>query len=566
MQLLVHLFGGKIQEGDVGEYGQNSIYIEKDTPIFKGMGPKETVLLTHRDAAVKTGDDLCVTARSANGIIAAVQHLKLPLWGVQFHPEVELTVNGKTIFNNFLNLCGCKFSYTLKDREQQAIDLIRERTANGEKVLCLLSGGVDSTVCSVLMVKALGPERVICIHIDHGFMRLNESEQVMKTLKSLNLKVKLVDAREEFLQATTEMPAKKGLSSYMTRKLCETVNPEEKRTIIGDTFMRVCNRVIKEMNLDVEHLMLAQGTLRPDLIESGSEHASKTADTIKTHHNDTAVVRHLRNTGRIIEPLCEYHKDEVIQLAKVLGIPESLAARQPFPGPGLAIRILCTDGALSEDEKVVSITSQVKDICAGRAQGMNDCLRGAMNTMHPSMCVLPIKTVGVQGDNRSYSYAAAISLGYFPSEEEWIKLLCIARFVPMRVRELNRVVYLFGERQEESPRSITQTFLVPEVVDKLRIADDIVSRILLDHSLTRKLSQVPVILLPIGFGKSNSYSIVIRTFITNDFMTGVAATPGTDVMPLSVLEQIVTELLKLSFVSRVMFDLTSKPPGTTEWE
>ncbi|CCD11805.1 unnamed protein product, partial [Trypanosoma congolense IL3000] len=179
MQLLTEAFGGEVGRADVREDGQDEITVDTTSPIFAGLSQRETVLLTHGDSIINPGTELKVMARSSANIIAAVQHQTRPLFGVQFHPEVELTKNGVQILRNFLELCGCAFAFTMEDREEKALRLIRERTAKGQKVLCLASGGVDSTVCAVLLLKAIGPERVVCVHIDHGFMRLNESELVV---------------------------------------------------------------------------------------------------------------------------------------------------------------------------------------------------------------------------------------------------------------------------------------------------------------------------------------------------------------------------------------------------
>ncbi|AIN98306.1 glutamine amidotransferase, putative [Leishmania panamensis] len=565
MQMLTGLYGGEVCRGRVREDGQDSIQIDTSSPIFAGLDSTETVLLTHGDSITDTGTELKVIARSSAGIIAAVQHQSLPLFGVQFHPEVGLTVSGETIFKNFLKLCGCKFSFTMEDREAVALRLIRERTSNGQKVLCLASGGVDSTVCAMLLLKALGPERVVCIHIDHGFMRLHESAQVVEALNAAGVRVHLVKAQDNFATASTAMTAKRGRAAYTTNKLCETTDPEEKRNIIGNTFMSVCDRVVKELQLDVENLLLAQGTLRPDLIESGSKYASANADAIKTHHNDTAVVRVLRDAGRIIEPLCDYHKDEVRDLGVRLGIPRHLIERQPFPGPGLAIRTLCTDGTPFRDANFADTEATVKRLCMGDDASFAE-VAAFVQSVALSACILPVRTVGVQGDGRTYAYASALSMQTFPTTEQWVALMQLAKAIPKTAHAVNRVVFMFGPPQSESPSSVTRTYLTTDVLDKIRVADDKVNGILMKHQLVRSLSQVPIVLIPVGFDKTGCYSVIVRTFLTNDFMTGIPATPGSAFMPLTVLKEIVSELEKLEFVSRVMYDLTAKPPGTTEWE
>lgn len=239
----------------------------------------------------------------------------------------------------------------------------------------LVSGGVDSTVCAALLHKALRREQVLAVHIDNGFMRKNESALVVKSLETLGLNLKVVNARHTFAEGQTTIPVVSNIGPAIqrapTKLLCMTANPEEKRKIIGDVFVNVANEIISEMNLRPDDVFLAQGTLRPDLIESASSLASNKADLIKTHHNDTELVRQLRSAGRVIEPLKDFHKDEVRAIGKfiffslfykhiiymmilILGrslrLPEELVMRHPFPGPGLAIRVLCADEPFIEKD------------------------------------------------------------------------------------------------------------------------------------------------------------------------------------------------------------------------
>ena len=223
----------------------------------------------------------------------------------------------------------------------------------------MVSGGVDSTVCAALLHKALNKEQVIPVHINNGFMRKGETPFVEESLAQLGIKLRIINASHTFMQGTTSVPLdivppsnvnSKGIAGLggsprtrLTKMLCATTNPEEKRKIIGDVFVRVANDAMTEMGLKPEEVFLGQGTLRPDLIESASSLASGKADAIKTHHNDSELVRALRSQGRVVEPLKDFHKDEVRQLGCDLGLPAPLVQRHPFPGPGLAIRILCAD-------------------------------------------------------------------------------------------------------------------------------------------------------------------------------------------------------------------------------
>lgn len=441
---------------------------------------------------------------------------------------------------NFLyGIAGFSGSFTIEDRETKAVDYIKQ--AVGDKsVLVLVSGGVDSTVCAALIAKAIPPHQIFALHVDTGFMRLGESSRVRTALEAADLNLKVVDASNQFFDATTIFNGKP------TKPLREITNPEEKRTIIGDQFMRVSQREIDQLGIDPDRVVLAQGTLRPDLIESGSKLASENAATIKTHHNDSPLVRKLREGGRVVEPLQEYHKDEVRALGSILGLPKEIVWRQPFPGPGLAVRIICT--------KEPYITDEFDQINKKLKQYSSEGLE---------VTLLPIQTVGVQGDGRTYSYLAGIS-----GRKDWDELFRLALEIPKETRQINRLAYIFGGIVRGPITEITPTYLTEDSIKQLQQADDIVNTVLMKYDLIRKLSQVPVILFPVNFSIPGKRAIAIRTFITpaGDFYTGVPAKPGLDI-PEEALEEMVSSVLsEVTNVSRVVYDLTSKPPGTTEWE
>merc|ERR1712048_192305 len=473
---------------------------------------------------------------------------------------------------------GLQGKFTPASREEQCVQHIREKIGKA-MVLCLVSGGVDSTVCCALLAKALGPEKVVAAHIDNGFMRMKESFLVGESLQTLGVKLKVYDCEEDFLSGVTDIKDAKTGTTYVTKPLRETTAPEEKRRIIGDTFMRVSERITKELGLNPDETFLAQGTLRPDLIESASSLVSSKADAIKTHHNDTELVRQLREKGRVIEPLMDYHKDEVRELGMSLGLPRDLVMRQPFPGPGLGVRLICASTPYVGDDfeqtllavqDIVSLEKVPAERTAFKEK-VKRAYGGDVSQLYNSgltATILPFKTVGVQGDGRTYSYPCVLS---GPSTPDWPLLLEFARLIPKVCHKVNRVCYAFGGPAHGPYTSITPTFPGHEALDQLREADAVVNQALIKHDLTTKLSQVPVVSFPVDFSSnsassSSKRSIAIRTFITNDFMTGVPAEPGTEYMPLAVLAEMVEGIEKVEGVSRVVYDLTSKPPGTTEWE
>jgi GMP synthase (glutamine-hydrolysing) len=375
LQLLARHFGGAVDQAAKREYGKAQLLPSLDSPIFQEMSAESTVWMSHGDALHEPPQGFEIIAHTANAPICAIADNVNRIYGVQFHPEVVHTSEGNTILHNFLyRVCGCSGGWsTASVIEQSTID-IRERVGS-DHVICGLSGGVDSAVLAVLLHKAIGSQ-VHCIHIDNGLMRKNESAYVVETFeKHLGIPVQLVDASDVFLS-----------------RLEGVVEPEKKRKIIGAAFIEVFEREISRIP-DVRYL--AQGTLYPDVIESVNFKGPSA--TIKSHHN----VGGLPDTMRLklIEPFRELFKDEVRSIGVQLGVPERFIGRHPFPGPGLAVRIL---GEITRER--LDLLREVDDIFIStlHEDGVYDEVWQAFAVL------LPIKSVGVMGDSRTYENTVAL--------------------------------------------------------------------------------------------------------------------------------------------------------------
>ena len=537
MQLMSDYFGGIVDSNVKKEYGQNEITINTKVPIFEGLAETQQVLMSHGDTVKVCPNGFEVIAKSGEAI-AGIGNVERRMYGVQFHPEVDLTEEGMKMLENFIRkVAGYKEFYALEDRIQTSIKMIQEKVKDN-KIVVLVSGGVDSAVTAALLVKALNPDNIYAIHIDSGFMRKNESDVICENLKQLGLKNLIREnAKDYFFNTVVEVNGKK------IGPLVDTVDPETKRQIIGEIFIRIANNVIERLGLDPKNTFIAQGTLRPDLIESGNPDISGFAHKIKTHHNDVEIVREARKKGLIVETNSDWHKDEVRKVARKLGLEESIASRQPFPGPGLAIRLLCHD----KKEEVIITKEEV-----GKLELV---LKGTSEKGY----ILPIKSVGVQGDARSYRNLCLMTgngLNF-----NWKEVTTKAKEITDTINTINRVGYILNKTElTESPKCFDMR-ICDECVDLLRELDKIVTT----NLEKAKVNQTFAVLIPIGISKK--YSVAIRTFVTNDFMTGRPGEIGKEVSK-EMLEKTVNEITEKygDKIEYIIYDVTSKPPATCEWQ
>ena len=537
MQLMSDHFGGVVDSNIVKEYGQNEIEIDTSSPIFEGLEKNQKVLMSHGDTVKNVPNGFKIIGKSGEAI-AAIGNDNAKMYGFQFHPEVDLTEEGNKMLENFIRkVAGYKEVYALDDRIETSIKMIQEKVGNN-KVIVLVSGGVDSAVTAALLIKALSPDQIYAIHVDSGFMRKNESDVICENLKRLGLKNLIREnAKDYFFNTKVEVEGK------TLGPLVETTDPEEKRAIIGDIFLKVTANVIDRLGLNPETTFIAQGTLRPDLIESGNPDISGFAHKIKTHHNDVKAVRDAREKGLIIETNSDWHKDEVRKVARMLGLEEEIASRQTFPGPGLEIRLICHD----KKEEVKIMPEDVEKL--------NQILE---NTTEKGV-ILPIKSVGVQGDSRSYRNLclfAGNKLGL-----DWNEVTKKAKEVTDSISSINRVGYILNKSEIPENINCYDMRICDESVDLLRELDKIVT----SNLEKSKVNQTFAVLIPIGITKK--YSVAIRTFVTNDFMTGKPGEIGKEVSK-EMLENTINEITekygdKIEFI---IYDVTSKPTATCEWQ
>lgn len=537
-------YNGKIGKAAVGEFGFSTLELNDKVkcPLFEGIEKNQQVWMSHQDGVFELGDGFETVGSTKDCKYAATQNLEKKRFSLQFHCEVKDTPCGNQIFENFAKYCEMSQNWDQDTVLQIILEQIKTQ-AEGKNVLLFLSGGVDSTITFALLNKALGQDRVLGLHIDNGFMRKNESKNVDIAYRKFGFENFIVeDASESFLKAIA------GLS-----------DPQKKRMAVGENFITVRNEVVAKQHLDEDKWLLAQGTLYPDIIESGG---TKNSHTIKTHHNRVQGIQDLIARGLIIEPIRDLYKDEVRAIGKKLGLDDELVMRHPFPGPGLSINVLCNDGkswTSKDDEELAASKKELEEIkldmfCA-------HCTQDLKRT------VLPVRSVGVQGDFRTYRFPALLTFKnegngfyHFPGKRE--KIEECSSTITNAAKFLNRTCIKLYQKPsvKDEDLKLQEGFCDKRRLDQLREVDNIVLTELHKSGWYNKIFQHLTIDLPYASAEDKA-TFVLRPVISEDVMTARFA-----MLPEELLNTIVHKIAELDFVDALYFDATNKPPATFGWE
>jgi GMP synthase (glutamine-hydrolysing) len=517
-QLMAHALGGVIRPGTYREFGEARLKVLGQDTILRGVEDHAVVWMSHGDEVVSPPADFEVLGETEHCRVAAMANSRRTMFGLQFHPEVTHTRQGGRILRNFLfDVCRCDVDWNIASQMSDIQQRIRSEVGD-RKLLFFVSGGVDSTVAFALCSHTLGPDRVLGVFVDTGFMRKDERAQIQAAFSDRGWNnVRYVDARHDFVSSL--------------RGVCD---PEAKRLAIGNCFLDVQRDIARQLDLASGDWMLGQGTIYPDTIESGG---TKDAAKIKTHHNRVPEIATLIRDGLLLEPLASFYKDEVREIGRQLGLPARMVEKHPFPGPGLAVRCLC-----SEEDRPVEAGDELRQIA--RAEHGLDAVS------------VPLRTVGVQGDYRSYSNVVLLH-----GDAELDTYGRVATRITNELPATNRVAFLVGTSR---PTAVLSGRVLRKTIDGdrlalLREADAVANGMLVREGLAGRVWQFPVVLLPLSF--AGGETVALRPVLSTDAMTARYAD-----LPMELIRAMAGAILAMPGIDAVVYDVTNKPPATIEWE
>ncbi|MFH1316265.1 MAG: glutamine-hydrolyzing GMP synthase [Candidatus Woesearchaeota archaeon] len=554
MQLMNSALGGGLVKRDgvneLGEYGETGIDLDTSHILFEGLEDKITGWMSHGDSVDRSriADGFNPISWSEHHVAAISNDADL-LYGVQFHPEVTHTEGGLDIIGNFVHkICKCDFGWTMENYIEECKDYIRE-TVGKNDVIAFVSGGVDSTFVATVLAQTEGIGRVFPIYIG-ALMRKYENEEVIESLERAGVEnLRFVEAEDRFIDAVKCMK-----------------DPEEKRKRIGDLFGKIQQEECERLGLDPDRVFLAQGTLYTDLIESGKGVGKKAAN-IKSHHNvGCPFIEELKSRGQVVEPNRLIFKDEVREAARKICLPSEICERQPYPGPGLGIRIVSGRKEGVGPFAQLLYTQFYQD---------NDKVSHIARQYGYEGYVLPIKTVGVQGDARTYERLALLR-----GSKDWEQLREAAKIIPSEVMGVNRIAFEINHRPLNR-RYLTSTVpctVCRETIDQLKEIDYLGREIMDQYGFNEEISQTIFALLGVDPYKLGKRSVILRGVVTDDFMTVSPIEPidltyqqleqyRQDHGPVRMTWQClyeISDILKMKCdVGAFMIDITDKPPATT---
>ncbi len=529
-QWLMHHLKGKVKASNNREYGPARLKMINSSQLLKNIKKEEAIVwMSHGDEVIELPYGFKIIASTPNCEYAFVSNEEKKIFGVQFHPEVHHTEIGYDILQNFIEICGLTNTYKLENYLNILLENLKKEILN-KTIFFLVSGGVDSTVAFSLIGKIT--DQVYGVLIDTGFLRLNEAQKIQKAFQNLNIKIHIEDRSDEFFV-----------------NLKNIYDPELKRKIIGELFIKIQNEVIQNVNLDEKKWLIGQGTIYPDTIESGN---TKFSHTIKTHHNRVDIVQKMIEEGLIIEPIKDFYKDEVRQIGKILNLPEDLINKHPFPGPGLAIRCLCNNNLKDKSKKWNSHINEIQK---------------KIQSYNVYTYLLPIRSVGVQGDQRTYAQPIVFVLKDFDFANlhfSWDQLIELGNEIINNSKEINRALLLLPKNSSNFEVELIQNvYLTKTRIDKLRIIDNLCYEFLKEKNIYNEIWQMPIVQIPLKKvgSEDNKESIVIRPIQSIDAMTASVYK-----MSPELLKELVDKIYETERISYIFYDITSKPPGTIEWE